>query len=97
MSNKGDKIKTISGQLLGGVFLIFSGCVPIPLQLHHDYLGLLKENPTVYVVTFRTPQFEVEGQGLKDRLSDTERRCAKQLAAEIIEQTWGQINVCSDP
>lgn len=44
--------------LLG--FLVVFGCAPIQLQLHDDDLKLLTRNPTVYVVTFKSPPFEVD-------------------------------------
>jgi hypothetical protein len=41
-------------------FFVLLGCVPIQLQLHQDDLKLLTGNPTVYVITFKSPPFEVD-------------------------------------
>jgi hypothetical protein len=41
-------------------FFVLLGCVPIQLQLHEDDLKLLTGNPTVYVITFKSPPFEVD-------------------------------------
>jgi len=39
---------------------LLSGCSPIQLQLHEDDVKVLTRDPKVYVITFKSPAFEVD-------------------------------------
>jgi hypothetical protein len=59
ITSRSQIVTALSRLALIGI-LALSSCIPIQLQLHDDDLKLLSSNPRVYVVTFKSPPFEVD-------------------------------------